>query len=109
MKKFLILLLLFFIPEVKAQETWVKVGQSMFYGIPGSLAYEMCTKDNFCGMGYFIDVRSLVERGNFRYFNLDFDFSSYYGWHNLLYGLDEFRTLRFLLNSSLKTDPSLLQ
>ncbi len=71
MKKFLILLLLFFIPEVKAQETWVKVGQSMFYGIPGSLAYEMCTKDNFCGMGYFIDVRSLVERGNFRYFNLD--------------------------------------
>ena len=71
MKKFLILLLLFFIPEVKAEETWTKVGLSMFAPIPGTLAYEMCTKDNFCGMGYFIDARSLVERGNFRYFNLD--------------------------------------
>tara|TARA_A100001388_G_scaffold109774_1_gene80624 strand:- start:216 stop:1142 length:927 start_codon:yes stop_codon:yes gene_type:complete len=70
-KKFILFLILIFIPEVKAEETWVKVGQSMFSPIPGSLAYEMCTKDNFCGMGYFIDVRSLVERGNFRYFNLD--------------------------------------
>ena len=71
MKKFLLLLLLFFIPKLKAEETWVMVGKAMFDPIPGTLAYEMCTKDNFCGMGYFIDVRSLVERGNFRYFNLD--------------------------------------
>ena len=50
MKKFLILLLLFFIPKVKAEETWAKVGQSMFAPIPGTLANEKCAGLDIIGI-----------------------------------------------------------
>ena len=68
------LLLLVFIlsPNVFAKETWIQATNYMFdKAKQGSMGYELCKTNNSCGFGYYVDVKSLVKRSNFVYFNLD--------------------------------------
>ncbi len=65
----------------KSEGTWIMAGKSMFdMTRTNSLGYVACVEDNICGRGYFVDVNSLVERENFRYFNLDIRYLGKYGF-----------------------------
>ena len=53
-------------------ETWLQAANIMFNNAkPGTLGHMSCKEVNICGMGLFVDIKSIVKRGNFVYFNLD--------------------------------------
>ena len=73
MRKLLIpLLAALALPTAVNAETWVQAASLMHDDAkPGTVGYSLCKEINNCGMGLFVDVKSIVKRGNFVYFNLD--------------------------------------
>ena len=59
------------LPTAVNAETWVQVANIMHTNEPGTLGYLLCKERNSCGLGLFVDVKSIVKRGNFVYFNFD--------------------------------------
>tara|TARA_Y100000739_G_C20449969_1_gene391806 strand:- start:205 stop:582 length:378 start_codon:yes stop_codon:yes gene_type:complete len=63
------------LPTAVNAETWVQAANLMHNNAkPGTVGYELCKTNNSCGLGLFIDVKSIVKRGNFVYFNFDTKF-----------------------------------
>ena len=62
------------LPTAVNAETWVQVANIMHTNEPGTLGYLLCKERNSCGLGLFVDVKSIVKRGNFVYFNFDTKF-----------------------------------
>ena len=73
MRKLLIpLLAALALPTAVNAETWVQAASLMHDDAkPGTVGYLLCKEINNCGMGLFVDVKSIVKRGNFVYFNFD--------------------------------------
>ena len=73
MKKIvLVLLSALTLPTAVNAETWVQVANLMNTNAkPGTMGYTLCKERNRCGLGLFVDVKSIVKRGNFVYFNFD--------------------------------------
>ena len=60
------------LPTAVNAETWVQAASLMHDDAkPGTVGYLLCKEINNCGMGLFVDVKSIVKRGNFVYFNFD--------------------------------------
>ena len=76
MRKLLIpLLAALALPTAVNAETWVQAASLMHDDAkPGTVGYSLCKEINNCGMGLFVDVKSIVKRGNFVYFNFDTKF-----------------------------------
>ena len=71
--KRLLLLLILFSPNVLAQETWIQVANNSWHDAKkGSFGYQKCIQERkWCGFGYFVDVKSIVKKTDFVYFNFD--------------------------------------
>ena len=71
MRKLLIpLLAALALPTAGNAETWVQAANMMHNDAKsGTVGYSLCKEINSCGLGFFVDVKSIVKRGNLVYFN----------------------------------------
>ena len=76
MKKIVLLLLpALALPTAVNAETWVQAANMMHNDAkPGTVGYSLCKEINSFWLGFFVDVKSIVKRGNFVYFNFSSKF-----------------------------------